>query len=90
MPKPRSTEPQYIRLYAVRNHYTKRLLNTLTNPRRRFWEKRGMAERAMMQYDPSHHSPQNGRPINPDSLELVELVCEVRPLKMRTPKGEKA
>ena len=39
---------QTLTLYAVRNHFTGKLINTLTNPKHKFWEKRGMAERAMM------------------------------------------
>ena len=30
-----------MKLYAVRNRKTGELVNNLTNPKRRFWEKRG-------------------------------------------------
>lgn len=83
MAKKRPAAPEYIKLYAVRNHYSGRLLNTLTNPKRKFWEKKGMAERAMMNYDPEYHHPGFGKPHVPSSLELVELTCEIRPIKRR-------
>ncbi len=79
MPKP----PEYITLYGIRNHYSGRFLNNLTNPKRKFWEKKGMAERAMMNYDPAYHVPGHGRAENPDTMELCELHCEIRPIMRR-------
>lgn len=48
MSKSTQRKPQYITLYAIQNHFTGKLLNTLTNPKHKFWERRAMAERAMM------------------------------------------
>ena len=54
------------RLYAVRDLETGKLVSDITNPRRKYWDKRGNAEAAIRDYSPrSRNKGKHGK------LELV-------------------
>ena len=53
------------KLYAVKDTNTGKLVNNITNPRRKFWEKRGMCEKAIKN---AYRYQYRG------NLELVELL----------------
>lgn len=58
-----------MKLYAARDKNTGELINHLTNPHRKFWEKRGMCENAI-----------NNKPYLKELLEVVEFeLVEVKP-----------
>ena len=58
-------------LYSVRDKGTGKLVNNITNPRHKFWEKRGSAEEAISRFNPRYHNPRLGKAPNPADLEIV-------------------
>lgn len=64
-----------MKLYAVRDTSTGKLVNNITNPKHKFWEKRGNAEKAIQNYNPlytRHNRFGAGLP-NKTDLQLVEF-----------------
>lgn len=59
-----------IKLYAVKDRNTGKLVNNITNPRHKFWEMKKFCESAIANYYKYHarYEPKY-------NLELVELVC---------------
>lgn len=53
-----------MKLYAVRDKNTGKFVNDITNPKHKFWEKKGSCESAI-----------NRTKRNKEDLELVELTC---------------
>jgi hypothetical protein len=66
-------------LYGVLNKSTGKLVSNITNPRHKFWEKKGMAERAVEVYKIYYRENMVRKyPHNPDDLEVVEIDCRVK------------
>lgn len=58
-----------MKLYAVRDKSTGKFVSDITNPRHKYWEKKGSCESAI-----KHYSPRcNKGTYNKEDLELVEL-----------------
>ena len=65
-----------MKLYAVRDKSTGKFVSDITNPRHKFWEKKGSCESAIKSYSPSRVTPGSHRTKrNKEYLELVELTC---------------
>ena len=62
-----------MKLYAVRDKSTGRFLSEITNPRHKFWEKKGCCEQAVRSYNPDRKSSRRGTVHNKEDLEVVEL-----------------
>lgn len=69
-----------MKLYAVRDKSTGKLVNNITNPRHKFWEKRGSVETAIILFNPHYHNPRLGEPPRKENLEVVtyELIEEAQ------------
>jgi hypothetical protein len=66
-------------LYGVIDKSTGKLVSNITNPRHKFWEKKGMAERAVHMYKVYYKQNMVRKyPYNPDDLEVVEIECNVK------------
>ena len=61
-------------LYAVRDKSTGKFVSDITNPRHKFWEKKGSCESAIKSYNPNRISTQRRTIHDKDNLELVELL----------------
>lgn len=57
-----------LKLYAARDRNTGKLVNDITDPHRRFWERRGFCEAAIRSYGARYARPRY-------DMELVELRC---------------
>lgn len=64
-----------MKLYAVRDKSTGKFVSDITNPRHKFWEKKGSCESAIKSYNPNRTSTQRRTIHNKEDLELVELTC---------------
>lgn len=65
-----------MKLYAVRDKSTGKFVSDITNPRHKFWEKKGSCESSIKSYSPSRVTPGSRRAKrNREDLELVELTC---------------
>lgn len=64
-----------MKLYAVRDKSTGKFVADITNPRHKFWEKKGSCESAIKSYNPNRISTQRRTIHNKEDLELVELTC---------------
>lgn len=62
------------KLYAVRDKKSGTFVTNLTNPRQKFWEKKGACENAVEKYKQICRGRLN-IPYNPEDLEIVELFC---------------
>lgn len=63
-------QEQTMKLYAVRDKSTGKFVSDITNPRHKFWEKKGFCEQAIVNYKCYHT-----RGAKYDALEMVELTC---------------
>ena len=71
-----------ILIYAVRDKSTGKLVNNITNPRHKFWEKKGSAESAIKAFNPRYHNPRLGKAPIPADLELVTFeLTEIKEAK---------
>ena len=61
------------KLYGVMDKSTDKLVSNITNPRHKYWEKRGAAENAVSRYNSRYKY--DGR-----QLEVVEIECSIKPL----------
>ena len=74
-----------LRLYAVRDKKSGKFVNNITNPKHKFWEKRGSCESALKSYAIRYEyllkerKYYRGKLSLPDDLELVELFCYEKP-----------
>lgn len=69
-------------LYAVRNKKTGKFVNNITNPKHKFWEKKGSCETALKTYTIRYEyllNKKRGKLSHPDDLEIVELFCYEKP-----------
>lgn len=64
-----------MKLYAVRDKSTGKFVSDITNPRHKFWEKKGSCESAIKSYNPNRTSTQRRTIHDKEDLELVELTC---------------
>ena len=69
-----------IKLYAVRDKKTGKFVNNITNPKHKFWEKKGSCETALKTYAIRYEyliteGSYRGKLSHPDDLEIVELFC---------------
>lgn len=60
-----------MKLYAVRDKSTGKLVCNLTNPRRKFWEKKGNAESAVKKADSRYRSYRSSDTSIKKDLEVV-------------------
>lgn len=74
-----------LRLYAIRNKKSGKFVSNITNPKHKFWEKRGSCESALQSYAIRYEyllkesKYYRGKFSHPDDLELVELFCYEKP-----------
>ena len=73
-----------IKLYAVRDKKTGKFVNNITNPKHKFWEKKGSCETALKTYAIRYEyliteGSYRGKLSHPDDLEIVELFCYEKP-----------
>ena len=73
-----------IKLYAVRDKKTSKFVNNITNPKHKFWEKKGSCETALKTYAIRYEyliteGSCRGKLSHPDDLEIVELFCYEKP-----------
>lgn len=61
------------KLYGVIDKSTGKLVSDITNPRHKYWDKKGSAERAIRNYGAYYHNNNH----KPEDLELVEIDCIV-------------
>ena len=61
-------------LYGARDTSTGKLVNDITNPRRKFWETRGNCMNAINAYNNRTSSRRRGQPHGPLELVVFELV----------------
>lgn len=58
-------------LYGVMDKSTGKLVSNITNPRHKYWEKRGTAENAVRRYNSRYYNAER-------QLEVVEIECRVK------------
>ena len=58
-------------LYGVMDRSTGKLVSNITNPRHKYWEKRGTAENAISRYNSRYYNVKR-------QLEVVEIECGVK------------
>ena len=64
-----------IYLYAARDTVTGKLVSDITNPKRKYWDKRGNAQKAIDYYNRSYaNKPITNRSINRGEHGVLELV----------------
>ena len=74
-----------LRLYAIRDKKSGKFVSNITNPKHKFWEKRGSCESALQSYAIRYEyllkesKYYRGKLSHPDDLELVELFCYEKP-----------
>ena len=73
-----------IKLYAVRDKKTGKFVNNITNPKHKFWEKKGSCETALKTYAIRYEyliteGSYRGKLSHPNDLEIVELFCYEKP-----------
>lgn len=73
-----------IKLYAVRDKKSGKFVNNITNPKHKFWEKKGSCETALKTYAIRYEyliteGSYRGKLSHPDDLEIVELFCYEKP-----------
>lgn len=74
-----------LRLYAIRDKKSGKFVSNITNPKHKFWEKRGSCESALKSYAIRYeyllkeNKYYRGKLSHPDDLELVELFCYEKP-----------
>lgn len=73
-----------LRLYAIRNKKSGKFVNNITNPKHKFWEKKGSCESALKSYAIRYQylltkGGYRGKLSHPDDLEIVELFCFEKP-----------
>lgn len=61
------------RIYAVRDMNTGKLVSNITNPGRKFWERKGNAEAAIRTFNSRRAKPKHGE-LKLVTYELVEVV----------------
>lgn len=61
------------RLYAAREVSTGKLVSDITNPKRKYWDKKGNAVKAIERYN-SCYANQNLQPYNRGNYGTIELV----------------
>jgi len=61
-------------LYGVIDKSTGKLVSDITNPRHKYWDKKGSAEKAISNYGAYYHNNNH----KPEDLELVEIECKVK------------
>ena len=64
-----------MKLYAVRDKSTGKFVSDITNPRHKFWEKKGSCESAIKSYNPNRINTQRRTNHKKEDLEIVELIC---------------
>lgn len=62
-----------MKLYAVKDVETGKLVCNITNPRRKFWEKRGSAQNAIDALNSRNHNPRLGKCPKKENLIVVEF-----------------
>lgn len=65
------------KLYGVINKATGKLISDITNPRHKYWEKKGSAESAVRNYKSKVRYYGRVGKYNSDDLEVVEIDCRV-------------
>lgn len=74
-----------LRLYAIRDKKSGKFVSNITNPKHKFWEKKGSCESALQSYAIRYEyllkesKYYRGKLSHPDDLELVELFCYEKP-----------
>lgn len=73
-----------LRLYAVRDRKSGKFVNNITNPKHKFWEKKGSCEFALKTYTIRYEylltkGNYRGKLSHLDDLEIVELFCYEKP-----------
>lgn len=73
-----------LKLYAVRDKKSGKFVNNITNPKHKFWEKKGSCETALKAYVVRYeylltNGSYRGKLSHPDDLEIVELYCYEKP-----------
>lgn len=77
MSKGDDTKEQF-KLYGVLNLDTNKLVSNITNPRHKFWEKKGMAQKSMDNFlSRQRYCSTRATEIN-KRLEVVEILCTVK------------
>lgn len=67
-------------LYGVIDKSTGKLVSNITNPRRKYWDKKCNAEKAVKNYNPNRLTTSykvHNSICNPKDLEVVEIKCIV-------------
>lgn len=69
-------------LYGVLDTSTGKLISDITNPRRKYWDKKGNADKAVISYCSSYkyysESLPNKYKHKPEDLKVVEIECIVK------------
>ena len=60
-------------IYAIRDKSTGKLVNNITNPKHKFWEKKGSAASALDRFNPRYHNQILGEPPKKENLEVVKF-----------------
>ena len=68
------TEQTKTYLYAAREVATGKLVSDITNPRRKYWDKRGNAQSAIDYYNQLYANKKLNHSCNKGEHELLELV----------------
>ena len=63
-----------MKLYAVRDKETQKLVNNITNPSHKFWAKRGTAQNAILALDNNFHGRKLGKTSKDFEVVEYELV----------------
>ena len=67
-----SNQPE--RLYGARDTLTGKLVSDITNPRRKYWDKKGNAEKAIEYYNSSYANKKLPYSANKGEHGIIELV----------------
>lgn len=71
------TDDNKFMLYGVLNTSTGKLVSDITNPRHKYWERKGAAEKAVESYKYCYKSNMTRKyKHNPDDLVVVEIECK--------------
>lgn len=77
-------EKTLLKLYVVRDKKSGKFVNNITNPKHKFWEKKGSCESALKNYAIRYEylltkGNYRGKLSHPEDLEIVELYCYEKP-----------
>lgn len=67
-------------LYGVIDKSTGKLVSDITNPKRKYWDRKANAEKAVKNYNPKYLTSSfkiHNTVHNPEDLAVVEIYCKV-------------